>query len=551
MTTALLDRLEAHAAATPDKVAIRFLQSGERETESLTYAALVAETSRLAAGLAARGLAGSPVILALPAGTALIVALLAVMRAGGMAVPVPFPPVGEGRSRLRAILAACRGAAILTAEPAAVSAQDATLGDHILDLATLGATGGALPGHPTPDAPAVLQFSSGSTAEPRGIVVTHGNIAANAAMIIDAFGLDSSSTFVHWLPPHHDMGLFGSILAPLWAGAETVLMPAFAFLQKPVRWLRAISTYRGTITGGPNFAYELCLRRVGAEDIAALDLSSLEAAYCGAEPIRAASLAAFARLAEPAGFQSAALLPCYGLAEATLLVSGTAGRGLETQAVATLAGATQRAVCGRPPQGCTVTIRPPGEDTILPAGETGEICVSGAHIAAGEWDAEARTIMPLSSAAITPDGTRILRTGDLGLLAPAGLVIIDRMKDLICVHGRNIHAIDVESAAIAAGGTAIAAAAAFAVEEDGRERLVLLCEVPVRERAGLTAAFAGRLATAIGEACGIRPLTVLLRHGALPRTTSGKIRRQAARRQFLDGLIQPLIQEVRHAEASD
>lgn len=547
MTAGLFDRLTAHAATRPERIALRFLENGERETQTLTYRALAAEITRLASVLAAHALAGRPVILALPPGTAFVTALLAVMRAGGIAVPVPFPPLGEGRARFRAIVATLGKAVILTTDAASVLAQDPSATARLLDLTTFRHTSGFVPDMPEPSAPAVLQFSSGSTAEPRGIVVTHGNIATNAAMIEDAFGLAPSSICVHWLPPHHDMGLFGAILAPLRSGAQAVLMPAFSFLQKPVRWLRAISTYRGTIAGGPNFCYELCLRRIKEDDLATLDLSCLKVAYCGAEPIRPASLDAFAARIAQAGFRAEALMPCYGLAEATLLVSGTAGLGLRTVPVETLTGATQRAVCGAAPPGCTITIRDPESGVNLPMGKTGEICVEGAHVAAGEWDPNTNAMGPLSSAGITADGARILRTGDLGILVPEGLVILDRIKDLICVHGRNIHAIDVEMAAIEAGGGAIVAAAAFAVEEDGRERLVLLCEVPMLERAGLTASFESRLATAIGEGSGVRPTIALLRHGALPRTTSGKIRRQAARQRFLQGLIHPLVLEVDHA----
>lgn len=554
MKDGLLHRLAAHAAASPDKTALRFLEKGERETESLTYAELFDATAQLAGVLCARGLAGRPVILAIPAGPAFATAFLAALCAGAIAVPVPFPPLGEGRNRFGAIVRGIPDAPILAAAPGIVEAYDPALGERVLDLGALTRAPGSPatpPDQPGPDAPAVIQFSSGSTAQPRGIVVTHGNIAANAAMMAEGFALDRTSVCVHWLPPHHDMGLFGAILAPLWFGAEAVLMPAFAFLQKPLRWLAAISAHGGTITGGPNFAYELCLRRIGAADLARLDLSRLRVAYCGAEPVRAASLAAFAAHTAQAGFQAEALLPCYGLAEATLLVSGTAGLGLRTASTMVLGKKAERTVCGTPPSGCRITIRHPQSGALLAPGETGEVCVSGAHVAAGEWEAASGRIVPLANAALSEDGERYLRTGDLGFVAPEGLVVVDRIKDMICLQGRNIHAVDVESAAVAAGGGAIAAAAAFAVEDDAKERVVLLCEVPARERACLDPALESRLAAAIGADCGVRPQILFLRHGALPRTTSGKIRRSTARQQFQEGLIQPLAIEMRHAETSD
>lgn len=554
MTDGLFQRLAAHAAATPGKTAVRFLEKGERETESLTYAELEAKTARLAGGLRARGLAGRPVILAIPAGTAFVTALFAVISAGAIAVPVPFPPLGEGRNRFRAIVSGLPDAAILAGAPDSVTGFDPALSERVLDLGALTRAPGSPatpPDQPGADAPAVIQFSSGSTAQPRGIVVTHGNIAANVAMMADGFALDRTSVCVHWLPPHHDMGLFGAILAPLWFGAEAVLMPAFAFLQKPLRWLAAISAHGGTITGGPNFAFELCLRRVGAADLARLDLSHLGVAYCGAEPVRAASLAAFAAHTAPAGFRPEALLPCYGLAEATLLVSGTAGLGLRTASTMVFGRKAERAVCGTPPPGCTVTIRDPQSGALCLPGETGEVCVAGANVAAGEWEAASGRIVPLANAALSEDGERYLRTGDLGFVAPEGLVVVDRIKDMICLQGRNIHAVDVESAAVAAGGGAIAAAAAFAVDDDAKEHVVLLCEVPARERSSLDPALERRLAAAIGADCGVRPQIVWMRHGALPRTTSGKIRRQTARQDFLEGRVLSLAIEMRHAQTPD
>ncbi|WAP70720.1 AMP-binding protein [Jiella pelagia] len=301
----------------------------------------------------------------------------------------------------------------------------------------------------------------------------------------------------------------------------------------------------------PTSPTRLCLRRIGAADLARLDLSRLSVAYCGAEPVRAASLAAFAAHTAQAGFRPDALLPCYGLAEATLLVSGTAGQGLRTASTTVLGKQAERTVCGTPPSGCRITIRHPQSGALLAPGETGEVCVSGAHVAAGEWEAATGRIVPLSNAAFSEEGERYLRTGDLGFEAPEGLVVVDRIKDMICLQGRNVHAVDVESAAVGAGGGAIAAAAAFAVEDDAKERVVLLCEVPARGRASLDPTLESRLAAAIGADCGVRPQILFMRHGALPRTTSGKIRRSTARQQFQEGLIQPLAIEMPHAETTD
>ena len=525
--------LEQHAISRGDHPALRFLQRGEAVTAQVTYAELDTAVAPLAGGLVHAGLRGVPVVLALPPGLDFVVALLACLRAGAIAVPVPFPPTGEARLRQQRVIDDLGEGAVLAAPEAEVDTGRL----RRLDPATLRAPLDTPP--PPPEAPAVIQYSSGSTRAPAGIVISHANLMANQRMIREAFGSGPETVGVNWLPPHHDMGLFGTILHPLFLGGLAVLMPPFAFIQKPLRWLAAIAAHRGTIVGGPNFGYELCLRRVSAAQAAGLDLTSLSVTFCGAEPVRAESLRRFAAHLAPAGFDAASLLPCYGLAEATLLVTAVA-KGSGLREVAPAPSGPLQVSCGNPPAGGSISIRDPEGAGRMPPGAAGEICVAGPHLAAGLWQADGATIAPLPGL-LRAEDELWLRTGDIGAMTEAGLVILDRIKDTIIVHGRKIYAADAEAAAFEAAGGRLSATAAIGLPGPAGDRLVLLCEVSVAERRGLALApLRRRIAEQVGQRCGLLPEVEMLGFGTLPRTTSGKIRRQAARQALLDGSLKPL-----------
>lgn len=534
MATATLPTLlEQHARSRGDHPAVRFLRRGEAVTEEASYAELDAAVVPLAGGLVQAGLRGVPVVLALPPGLGFVVALLACLRAGAIAVPVPFPPIGEARLRHQRVIDDLGEGAMLVAPETEIDTGRL----RRLDPATLLAPLEAPP--PPPEAAAVIQYSSGSTRAPVGIVISHANLMANQRMVSEAFGSGPEIVAVNWLPPHHDMGLFGAILHPLFLGGTAVLMPPFAFIQKPLRWLAAIAAHRGTVAGGPNFGYELCLRRVSAEQVAGLDLSSLGVAFCGAEPVRAGSLRRFAAHLAPAGFDASSLLPCYGLAEATLLVTGVA-KGSGLREVAPGVAGQRQVTCGSPPAGCIVTIRDPEGAGRMQSGAAGEICIAGPHLAAGLWQGHSATIAPLPGL-LQAEGERWLRTGDVGVMTGDGLVILDRIKDTVIAHGRKIYAADAEAAAFEAAGPLLSAAAAIGLPSAEGDRLVLLCEVSVAERRDLAQApLCRRIAEQVGHRCGMLPEVTLLGFGALPRTTSGKIRHQAARQAFLDGQLKLL-----------
>lgn len=488
----------------------------------------------MAAGLYRAGLSGTPVVLALPPGLDFTIALLACLRAGAIAVPIPYPPLGqEAKQRLVTMLADLGTGTVLGAlDPMLVGA-----GLRHIDPATL--NGAPFdPPFPDPDAPAVIQYSSGSTRTPRGIVISHANIVANQRMIGEMFGSGPETIGVSWLPPHHDMGLFGALLHPLFLGGTTVLMPPMAFIQKPLRWLEAIARHRATIAGAPNFGYDLCVRRIAPEQAATFDLSSLAVAFCGAEPIRAASLAGFAAHFAPARFDPAAFLPCYGLAEATLLAASTrCGEG--ARAIMRDDGRADIA-CGVPPSDSRIRICDPQDGHTLPPGEVGEICLAGPHVAIGVWCGASGTSAPMPELR-EEGGTSWLHTGDLGVLGPHGLVIRDRIKDLIIVRGRNIYAVDAEAIAMDVAGPALLAVAAAALNVAADERLLLLCEVSRDHARTLDLdALAQAIARPVAEGCGALPEVAFVAAGALPRTTSGKIRRQAARQAYQAQTLRPL-----------
>jgi acyl-CoA synthetase (AMP-forming)/AMP-acid ligase II len=528
----LLGALARNARNRPEHDSVRFLATGEDTTASVSYSALLGRVDEVACGLVARGLAGRPVVLALPPGIDFVTAVLATFRAGAFAVTIPFP-VGASGERIAAIVGDAQPAAVVALRSEEAQLPGAPAGLPVWTLEELRVSG-LLPPEPAADHPALIQYSSGSTRTPCGVVVTHGNLAANVAMIERAFGLDVDRVAVHWLPPFHDMGLIGAILAPLFAGGTAVLMPPAAFLAKPLRWLRAIERHRGTVAGAPNFGYELCTRRVPPDAARELDLTSWTLAYCGSEPIRLTTLDGFARRFEPAGFSRDAFLACYGLAEATLLASAGPLREIACkaegvalrQAPGDQRTDVARVSCGRPAPGCGIDVLP----------ESGEICITGPHVSPGRWSGRRGAVVPWEES-YERDGRRFMRTGDLGAIVDGEIVVLDRLKDVIAVYGRKVHAVDVERAVLEAEGGAVVAAAAFAIPSERGERLVTLCEISARElrqldHANLKSALGG----VVSAATGIAPEIVLLRRGVLPRTSSGKIRRHACRSEYLAGL---------------
>ncbi|MFL5342459.1 MAG: condensation domain-containing protein, partial [Gemmataceae bacterium] len=397
---------------------------------------------------------------------------------------------------------------------------------------------------------AFLQYTSGSTATPRGVMLTHANLLHNSAVIAQGFDHphDGTGRGVFWLPLHHDMGLIGGVLQPMFAGGPSVLMPPVAFLSSPLRWLKAISDLRATTSGAPNFAYEYCVRKISPEERVALDLRSWTLAFTGAEPIRADTLDRFAEAFAECGFRREAFYPCYGLAESTLMVTGSIkGRGplilsvrksdLEQgRAFVTLAddSAARRLVgCGRPMIGQSVVIADPATGERRPDGEIGEIWTAGASVAQGYWNQPEATERTFGARLADGSGP-FLRTGDLGFLHDGELFVTGRLKDVLIIQGRNHYPQDIE-ATVEAAHVAIrpGCVAAFAVEIDGEERLAVAAELEREFRRSDPAPVLASVREAVAGQHGLEPFAVvLLRTGSIPMTSSGKVQRYACRDAF-------------------
>jgi acyl-CoA synthetase (AMP-forming)/AMP-acid ligase II len=405
---------------------------------------------------------------------------------------------------------------------------------------------------------ALLQYTSGSTGRPKGVMLTHANLMTNIHAIGQLFEPSRDDRAVFWLPPYHDMGLIGAVMSSLVHGVHTTLMSPGSFVRRPRRWLETISRTSATISGAPNFAYALCASRLGAQDIGQLDLRSWRVAFCGAEPIQADVMRHFCERFSVCGFSERALYPCYGLAEATLMVTGgKRGSGLKTRRVdprklesegrATEPDSSHR---GRELVGCgeacanhRVRIVDPNTCQPLPERCVGEIWFAGASVAAGYWDKPAETHQTFRARLHNDaDRTDYLRTGDLGFQDEGDLFVTGRLKDVIIVAGRNLYPEDLE---VVAGRShdllAARRGAAFSVD-DG---IVLLHEIDHKSSEHDVADVRRAVAAALLEEHGITLHRLLLvRPNSLPLTTSGKVRRAECRLRFLHGGLADAVQQA-------
>jgi len=567
--TTLMRLLRLRAETLGARQAYGFLPDGEYEGASLTYEALDVAARALAARLRERAAPGTCALLAYPAGLEFIIAFFGCMYAGVTAVPVCAPHPRKGNERLAAIAADCDAPLLLTTPAgerafAAAAVQEERL--RALDVLTntlpdtAAQPAAAFECHQVdPGQVAFLQYTSGSTQRPRGVMVTHANLIANLAAIHAAEGNDATSRGVTWLPAYHDMGLIEGILQPLYGGFPTWLMPHAAFLQRPVRWLAAITRLRATVSGGPNFAYDLCSRRVSDAELAALDLGSWRVAYCGAEPVRADTLTTFAERFGRCGLQRSALRPVYGLAEATLLVSASARHAAEPHIVSAskqgLEGGHYEAKdgmdadrialvsCGKPAHGTRIAVVASESGAALPEGMVGEIWVSGPGVASGYRGRSEESGDVFVRREIAGIDAVWLRTGDLGFLLDGELYITGRVKDLIILRGRKLHPQDIEhTVERTAAEPCVGAAAAFAVDAGRGEDLVICAELgrsalpaPLEQRlSGLSDAIRERVYRehdiAVATVAFVRP-------GGLARTSSGKLMRYRCRSDLATGRL--------------
>ncbi|QSQ18810.1 amino acid adenylation domain-containing protein [Pyxidicoccus parkwayensis] len=577
----LVDLLRFRADKQPNQRGFTFLVDGEEEELHFTYAELDRKARAIAAALQARGARGQRALLLYPPGLDYIAGFFGCLYAGVIAVPIyPPDPMRLGRTlpRLLAICQDAQATVALTTDfilgmGEMLFEQAPELRElHWLATDTLDESTGEAWKHPDASASTTvfLQYTSGSTSTPKGVVLSHANLMHNSALIHGCFGHSKDSRGVIWLPPYHDMGLIGGILQPLYGGFPVVLMSPVDFLKRPLRWLKAVSRYGATTSGGPNFAYDLCTRKVTPEERAALDLSKWDLAFNGAEPLQPETLRRFAEVFGPSGFKMEAFYPCYGLAEGTLIASGGLKHEapvLRTVDAAALKGhrvepsepqrpgAQTLVGSGRNLDDQRLVIAHPETGTPLAPGQVGEIWVSGPSVAQGYWNRPEQTAAAFSGKVPGSDA-RFLRTGDLGFLDNGELYVTGRIKDLIIIRGRNHYPHDIERT-VEALNPALrpGCGATFSVEKDGEERLVVVQEVDRRavESGSVDLeALSTAIRQSVAEAHELQVYAVvLIQGGSLPKTSSGKIQRFATRADFVAGSLEVLHQSVLDTPAAE
>ncbi len=580
----LVELCRHHACVRASDLAYRWLRDGEVEDGSLTFSELDLKARTIAAQLQASGPSGGRALLLYGSGLDFISAFVGCLYGGVTPVPVSAPRRNQGLSKLRRIALDSQATVVLTTETLLEDAHIRCREDSVLGTLRCFSTD-SLPSAlaerwQEPDVSgetlALLQYTSGSTGSPKGVAATHGNLLENQSMISEAFGHSDETVFVGWLPLHHDMGLIGNVLQPLYLGIPCTLMAPEAFAQKPVRWLRAISRYGGTTSGAPNFAYELCVKRVPEERREGLDLSSWRVAYNGAEPIRPETMERFVQAFRHYGFREEAFYPCYGLAEATLFVTGGLsdappvtstfdGMALNRRRVAEAgddpSGCRRLVGCGRPWKGLKVIAVNPATSVACEPDEIGEIWISGKSVAQGyENQPELSEATFHAHLADTGEGP-FLRTGDLGFVRDGQLFVTGRLKDLIIIRGRNHYPQDIEwTVGLSHPFLRPGCGAAVALEANGEDnRLVVIQEIDRKGAAALAnegpqAADALSLAVraAVVRQHGLRVHDLVLIHpGTLPKTSSGKVRRRASCEQYLNGTLPMVYPEIQSTAVVD
>jgi 8-amino-7-oxononanoate synthase len=570
----LLDAVRSHAEAQSDRLAYSFIRN-DGESSTLTFNELSVQAQQLAVHLSELAKPGDRALLTYPPGLEFVKAFLACLFAGIIAVPAYVPKKNRNAARVLGIALDCDPTLLLCSD-ISVEAVKSELASHLpaahivstddLDL-SLSPAAKLLP-CPKPADIAFLQYTSGSTATPRGVIVSHANIAANEESIRVNFEHTQDSIKVSWLPMFHDMGLIGGILQPLFVGFHSVLMAPGTFMRQPIRWLQTISEFGGTTSGGPDFAFEYCAKKISDDELDGIDLSSWQTAYNGSEPVRAETLDSFSRKFASCGFRPQTFFPCYGLAESTLFVSGGPAAAipnrvrLDTTALAehriteptnncshngSRNGLAKNAItavsCGQRANDLEIAVVQPSTLNRCGVDQVGEIWLTGPSIALGYWN------QPGSSeenfkARLKEDSRHWLRTGDLGFLRAGELFVTGRRKDLIIIRGRNLYPSDIErlveqSFDFVEPNTC----AAFADERNGIESLVVVIEAnrelvriaresmpeaqlklaPSVEK--LRDRVFSEQEVSIAEIVFVRPTT-------FPRTSSGKVQRRRCRQLF-------------------
>lgn len=555
----LADGLRHWSDTTPDRLAYGVTDLEAEETK-LTFAEFRQRVEAVATRLLELKLKGERALLLYPPGMDFLIGYYACLTAGVVAVPAYPPRRNRNMARIQAISDDAQAKVALTVHD--VTERSDTLLDEAPRLRNLIwlATDKITTSDAKFNAPkilpsdlAMLQYTSGSTGTPKGVMLSHGNIASNCMLICDAFEVCEEDFSISWLPTYHDMGLIGGALTAMFSGRPAVLMSPMAFLQKPIRWLQGISRYGVTISGGPNFAYDLCVQKITDDQLEGIDLSSWRLAFNGAEPVRAQTLTKFAERFAPYGFRATAHYPCYGMAETTLLVTGSYagklpvvrsfhGKSLDMRRVLpaeeNAEGARSLVGCGRVLPQEKVAIVDADTHEKLSEDRVGEIWVSSGSVAQGYWHNPQATQQTFHAHIANTNEGPFLRTGDLGFLRDGQLYVTGRLKDIIIVRGVNRYPQDIEmtveraSPRIQAGEVG-----AFAVDIAGRERLIIVAEVERTRRDDWSEVIDAIRRDVTAEHELPPDAVVLVRFGSIPKTSSGKIQRSACRDEFLTGQL--------------
>lgn len=545
----LYDLLTERVGSNPEMNLFTFLDDNGMERKSLSYHELLNDSLRVASHLQICAKPGDRVLLLLDDQSEFITAFLGCLLAGMVAVPAQVPKRGGKESKTLKILSDCQPALVIGTQKLQFFYQK-----HNLEFASQnwlcfeeleGQASDYKVYSVLPEKPALIQYTSGTQGLAKGVVISHANIMANSNFIHKAMRLDEQKAFVSWLPHYHDMGLFGSLIQPVFSTLSSVLMPPLSFARRPVNWLKAISKYGATISGGPNFGYQHCVEMVACDDCSELDLSRWQLAYCGAEMVQASTLRAFAEKFSPFGFNPDAFMPCYGMAEATLMVScATYSRGLNTLNIAEAQGQKPREIvsCGQVSSESEVLIVK--DQSIVDDGTIGEIWYKGSNVSSGYWNntEQGKEVFDQE----IQGNTDFLKTGDLGFIKDGALYLTGRQKELIIQRGRNFYPQDIElvsaesNSMLRKGGVA-----AFSVE-GVTEALVVLQEVKRSLwRSSDHGKTIGHILKNIFEGVGLRPAVIaLLKPGSLPRTSSGKVSRLLARQRYLHNELEYLAIET-------
>lgn len=557
----LVELFEKRTGERPEKMIYSFLEDGLNVASSITYGEMNSRAKSIAAYLQKHHEKGDRALMLFPSGIEFIVSLVGCFYSGIIAVPAYPPKKNRLFERFEAIANDCSPAVILTTEKIHSDLVKNFPGEDVLqnvqyavyeEIADKYADEWEDPDVGSRDI-AMLQYTSGSTGMPNGVILTHENILYNSEFIKQAFGHDENLVGVNWLPGFHDMGLIGALLQPLYVGGCNYIIPPNVFLMRPQNWLKAIGKYKAITAGGPNFAYEYCVDRVKDEDLEEIDLSTVNPLFSGAEPVRKHTLKKFTDKFKNTGLSEKQFYPCYGMAESVLIITGgelndpplyfhaevadllnglVTGKEYEDDA-ATFVG------CGRPMAGTDIAIVDTRTLDVAPGGIIGEIWVKGPSVAPGYWNQPGKTKETFNAS--LPDGSGPwLRTGDLGFIEEGQLFITGRMKDLIIVRGRNYHPTDIELTVEGAHEAVNkGSVAAFPVETKKGEQLAVAAEIKrtfLREL-NEDEVFAA-IRSAVTEDHQLEAAAiVLLRTNTLPKTSSGKIQRFECRNQYLEGTL--------------